>query len=406
MSRFYYDLGTREYAAGRYERALQEFFDAQRLSPSPRTVYNVGLCFLQLHRDEDAFLFLAEYLAGEDDATGAAGRRAFAERTLHQLEGRVARVRVDSSPPGARIFVDQAEHGVWGTTPRVLALPAGRHRVWVELDGFRRAEVEVVARRGRSVRAQLAPERIRGRVEVESSVPGHVRVLASSGVAVAEGDTPFGEALLPGDYRLELVAPGHRPFSRAVRIVADATSHVDAEPEPRPPSRSSLTVTADVENAVVEIDGLPAGFTPLAAPGLSVRTHRLAVTAPGRVAWEGTVTTTAARQTWVRVHLAEIPRTRGGLIWGLGSFAAALLAGGAIAGVAALRARDRFQHRLGSLAQGDLRGLRQRGRRLGFSADALLGAGVLLAGATLLLRFSFGGAGTHTSSADVSEGAR
>jgi hypothetical protein len=406
MSRFYYDLGTREYAARRYERALQDFFDAERLSPSPRTVYNVGLCFLQLRRDEDAFLFLAEYLSGEDDADGAAGRRAFAQRTLHQLEGRVARVRVISDPPGAQIFADQAEHGVWGTTPRVLALPAGRHHVWVELPGFRRAEIEVVARRGHSVEVHLVPARILGRLEVESSVEGSVRVLAASGEAVAEGEVPFTQELPPGDYRVEFRAPAHRLYSRAVRLVGDATSRVDAQPEAQPEPRSSLTVTADVENAVVEIDGLPAGFTPLAAPGLSVRRHRVAVTAPGRVAWEGTVSTTAARQTWVRVRLAEVPRARGGLVWGLGSFSGALVIGGAIAGVAALRTHDEFQARRGSLTQGDLRGLRLRGRRLSFSADAMLGAGLLLAATTLILRFAFGNSGRHSSTADVSEGAR
>ena len=402
MSRFYYELGTREYAARRYEGALEQFFSAERLSPSPRTVYNVGLCFLQLRRDEDAYLFLSEYLDGTDDADGAAQRREFAESTLRQLEHRVARVVVQSDPPGARIYVDQREHGVWGVTPRTLALSVGPHTIRVELEGYRIAEAEVTARSGQSADVSLSPERILGSLRVESTVQGHVRVLDAQGHAAAEGETPMQASLVPASYRVEIEAEGHRLVARDVRVVADYGRRLRVEPEPLPPPRASLTVTADVENAVVEIDGSPVGFTPLAASSLSVREHHVIVTAPGRVPWEGDVTTVAGRQTWVRVRLSERPRSRGALVWGLGGAGAAFLVAGAASGVAALRAHSQFASRFGELDQGDLRGLRARGRRLGFTADSLLAAGVVLVGASLLLRFAFGDSGTHASSAEIS----
>src|SRR5688572_7342148 len=101
QARFHDDLARSAYAAGRYEQALREFFLEQRIAPNPRVAFNIALCFQQLRRHDDAFLAFTEYLeGGEDDAA----RREAAERAIRELSPRVARVRVETEPPGARIF--------------------------------------------------------------------------------------------------------------------------------------------------------------------------------------------------------------------------------------------------------------------------------------------------------------
>ncbi|MFN9938558.1 MAG: PEGA domain-containing protein [bacterium] len=47
----------------------------------------------------------------------------------------MAVVRIETDPPGATIYVDRADLGARGTTPRVLAFAPGTVRILVERAG-------------------------------------------------------------------------------------------------------------------------------------------------------------------------------------------------------------------------------------------------------------------------------
>jgi hypothetical protein len=388
MARFHHIQASRHYAGGRFEAAIEHFFAAQRLSPNPRTAYNIGLCFFQIHRYPDAFHFLSEYLDAPDEADGAEERRALAERTVRQIAPRVARVRVESVPPGAQIYVDRQEYGVWGETPRVLAVEPGDRHVWVELAGHRPDEKIITAVQGQEVVVTLEPTPILGRARVMAPKGATVRLVDALGEAAAEGPAPLVARVPPGRYDLEVTAAGYHAHRRLMHVAPDDTTEVRVRLDRLPPPTGSLTVTANVSQAVVEIDGEPAGFTPLSVANLSTEAQRLRVTAPGRIAWEGDVELRTGRQTWVRLELAEEPHGRSPLTWVFGGMGATMLATGITTGGFALARHSDFQAAQGTVGAGDLRGDRQRGRALNVATDILLVTGLVSLAVGVILYFT------------------
>lgn len=402
MSRFHFEQGSEHYAGGRFERAVHEFMTAQRLSPNPRTLYNIGICFLRMSRHDDAFFFLDEYLASSDDAEGAADRRRFAADSLRGLAPHVARVSVGSQPAGATIYVDQREHGSYGLTPRVLALPPGAHRVWVELPGHRSADAQVVAETGAEVVVALAPQRIVGALVVTGPA-GTARVLDGAGTAVAEGTLPLEVALPPGRVEIEVSAAGHRPFRAFATIAADARTELRAEPEALPPPTGDLTVTANVADAVVELGGSPLGLSPLVLVDLAVGGHDVTVHAPGHRPWAGHLEVEASTRSWLTVQLSPEPEGRTPWTWVIGGVGAAGLVGWATLGALALARADEFRTRWNVPGGGDVVPLRDETTALALASDVTLAASVAALSVAVVLFFATDDSGRSASSATTTQ---
>ena len=159
-ARFHDELARRHYGARRFEQAAREFMIEQRLAPNPNIVFNIGLCFQQLRRPAEAYMYFAEYLASGDDET----RRSQSEHALEELRPQVALVRGRERSSGAGDLRRPTRARQYGTTPRVLALDAGEHRIWVEREGYRRAETTLTLALARQAEVSLSPEQILGRL--------------------------------------------------------------------------------------------------------------------------------------------------------------------------------------------------------------------------------------------------
>jgi len=404
MARFHHQRASRYYASGQFERAVEDFFRVQELAPSPRASYNIGECFLRLGRLEEAFLFFSEYLDSLDRAQGAAERREYAGRILRErLEPRVARVRVTSLPEGAEIFVDEEEQGSYGRTPRILALPPGRHRIVTALGGHRRAEFEVELVRGEIVEATLEPEAIVGRLRVEASAPARVIVRSADGEIVTEGQTPLEARLPPGGYNLLVMAPGHRDWQRWVDVEASGEQRTLAALEAID-SGGALIVTANVPGAIVELDERPAGFAPVRLQGLSEGPHRIRLTAPQRLEWSGQAQIVEGGEDYLTVMLDHRPHGPAEATFWLGAGGLLSLAtGGALAGLA-FQSADEFLELRQRGPDPRLEGLHDRTRRLNLAADALIGVGLLALGVAILVYFITDDRGERRSSAVSSTG--
>lgn len=387
MSRFHFEQGSEHYARGRFDRAVQEFLAAQRLSPNPRTVYNIGLCFLRMSRHDDAFFFLDEYVSLPDEAEGAEERRRFATEALRTLAPRVARVALRSEPAGATIYVDQREHGSYGVTPRVLALPPGPHRVWIELAGHRRAEASVEAVIGQEIEVALSPERIVGTLVVRGPAGARARAYDAGGEQLAEGALPLEAEVPPGRVEVEVHAEGYRRYRGFVAVVADERAELVADPERLPQPTGDLTVTASVGDAVVEVDGAPLGLTPLVLAELPIGTHDVRVSAPGRVPWSGRLDLEADTRAWLTVQLAAVPEGRSPLTWVAGGLGLASLIASGVLGALALDRSDAFRARWNEPGGGSVLALRDEASDLALAADVALGAGLTALAVAVVLFF-------------------
>lgn len=393
QARFHDERARAHYEAGRFEQALEEFFREERLAPNPRTLFNIALCFDRLHREDEAYLFYQEY-AESDDADTA--RRSFVTSALARLEPRLSRVRIETTPAGAAIYVDQRDHGSYGVTPRVLALPEGAHHVVLELDGHRIAEADVTLVRGEEVTLSLPLVRIEGRLAVSAPAAGEVAVRDDAGRSVASGPAPFEASLPPGAYTVEVAAEGYALWREVVRVEADGTRTVEATPTPLPPPTGELTVTASIPGALIEVDGEPAGFAPAVLSDVGVGEHRVVVRSDGLDDFEGTVAVEPDIRSWLTVSLVPPSRTtRSELTWVVGGLGvASAITWGVLLGLATAN-RDTFARGLvinndPSLTDmhADLTLLRQQGMALDTAADVALGVSVAALGTAVLLYFA------------------
>jgi outer membrane receptor for ferrienterochelin and colicins len=397
QARFHDERARHHYELREYEAAIREFLLEERLAPNPRTKFNVAVCFQQLDRSADAFAYFTEYLASEDQDPE---RRRYAEDALAVVSRRVARIEVTSEPAGAKIFVDRRELGSYGVTPQTVAVPPGTHRVWVELEGYRPAEGKVEARLGESASVQLLPVLIVGKVVVGSPRGASVVLRNGADVVVSQGRVPHSVELRPGSYQVEVRAAGYLPWRGPVMVEEGATATMTPTPERLPAPTGDMTVTSNVAGAVVELDGQPAGFTPVVLSGLDTQTHALAIRGQGTVPWEGSVEVRADERAWVTATLEPPAKVvRSPATWVFGGLGVASLGASAVLGYFAASAHADYEE---TRSPDD----RELGLGLNRAGDVALVSGLVTTGVATALFFATAHREGRPSRATVARGER
>lgn len=384
QARFHFERALKLYEQERYEEALREFFIVNRLSPDAATLFNIASCFDELGRADQAFLYFNRYLES-GEAAGPQGR--IARRKVEQLESEVARVRIVTSPPGARVFIDYREHGSWGRTPLTVPLSSGEHTVWLSLENHRDVELQVETELGQKTRIQRTLVPIVGTVVVESVPPGEALLTDGDGATVAGGTTPLSAQVPPGLYVLEVVAPEHRPQQSVVRVEPDTTSRSVVELEALPPAGGELAVTANPPGALVEVDGEPVGFAPAVLTDVQLGLRQVRVSADDTQPWEGSVDVRDSGRGWLNAVLAPPPKTeRSVATWVFGGIGVSAAAAAIVTGVLALDAQNEFERSKNDPGGGtSARQLKEQGETLAGVTDALwIAAGVSVATSVVL----------------------
>ncbi|GAB4202503.1 MAG: hypothetical protein OHK0013_15850 [Sandaracinaceae bacterium] len=280
--------GNEAYRTGAYLDALEHFLASNRLAPNRNVVFNIARTYQRLERFPEAYRYYAEALATETDAAN----RTRIEAALAEIAPRVALVDVETIPPGATIFVDREDLGSVGRSPRTLALPGGTYRILARLDGHHDATSEATTVLvGQRVSVRLELTRVVGTLVVTGLDGAALRVGSEEGEPVCT--LPCELSLSPGPHVIHVSAPGRESLVRAVSVVEGETTRTSVVLEAQ---TGSVVVRADVEDALVEIDGVSVGFTPLVVPNVPVGARTVRVSAPGYEPEVISVEVTAERQ--------------------------------------------------------------------------------------------------------------
>jgi tetratricopeptide (TPR) repeat protein len=124
----HHDRGVRAFAAGRYRQAIELFRRADALKPSAAIAFNVASAYERLGERAAAASAYREYLRRAPDAKDA---RAV-ERKIRALQAPPQKVTIESSPPGASLWIDGKG---MGPTPYAGQLEAGLHTLELQLVG-------------------------------------------------------------------------------------------------------------------------------------------------------------------------------------------------------------------------------------------------------------------------------
>lgn len=143
------ERGRDAYDTGEFERALSHFQSALKLYEHPDLLYRMALTHERLGHERKAIEFYRRFLERRPDAK----ERQKIERTIEMLETRAeagrSRLKIDSQPSGAVLFIPQLrKNGPSGTTPVDLPVEPGTYTLRLRHDGRREIERRVEVGRG------------------------------------------------------------------------------------------------------------------------------------------------------------------------------------------------------------------------------------------------------------------
>lgn len=148
-----YGKGQQLFKEGSYQEAERAFEEAYRTAPNPVVLLSIAECQTRSEQFQRAIDTLEAYLREKPDAKD----RPQVSAQIDALRAKPATLTVQSDPPGASVFVDEADSG--RMTPTDLSLPAGHHLIGLLLDGHQQAEqgVDLTPGESESLRLTLLP---------------------------------------------------------------------------------------------------------------------------------------------------------------------------------------------------------------------------------------------------------
>ena len=279
----HFQLATEHYQKGEFRDALEHFLSSNRLVPNKNVVFNIARTFEQLKRYADAHRYYVDALAVETDPKIIGDLNA----AILRVAPNVAVIKVETTPPGATVYIDRKDLGSRGRSPRPLGVPEGKYQVLVELEGYESAIVgPIEAKLGSEARVPIVLKRIVGTVHVAvEGAPGAL-VHVDDEKAAPACSAPCDIEIPPGVHQLYFTREGFQAPPRQISVVARESSKVTATLSPL---TGSVVVSADERDALVEVDGRPMGFTPAVLQNVAVGTRRVRVSLRGYTAVERSV---------------------------------------------------------------------------------------------------------------------
>jgi hypothetical protein len=211
---------------------------------------------------------------------------AAAEVERPTRRGKAYRVRIDSAPQEAAVYLDDERYGIVGYTPYSSSLQVGSWTIIVKKNGYEvgRRVVNVARRSG--VQEIFLPL-------VRKSQPGVIEVRADAdpdalGAEIwidgqSEGTIPVTAKVPGGRHLVELRKGGAAVFSQWVEVKDGDrfTVNPTLKAEPAAAGSGRIRITSSVRRAEVIFDGLAVGRAPLELDDIEPGDHIVVVRAPG-----------------------------------------------------------------------------------------------------------------------------
>jgi outer membrane receptor for ferrienterochelin and colicins len=277
--RFY--KATALYRQGKVDEALGEFLFSNRLVHNKNVLFDIARCYEQLKRFNEAYRWYGAILAEKELPQQ---ERDGVLAALQRLAPSLALARIDSDPPGAQVYVGRKDLGARGVTPVTLALPPGETKLILEKEGYKPALIELPLAVGKTLHAEEELQPIVGRLLI-SGEPSSFD-LRLSGEGAESGEVLLRSAgvlkLPPGPHTLVVEAKGFAPQQLEAQVVAEEETRLEFKLVPLPPPSGTIVFRANVDGALLEVDGKAAGFSPTVVYGVEAGPHAVRVEAEGR----------------------------------------------------------------------------------------------------------------------------
>jgi hypothetical protein len=228
------------------------------------------------------------------------------------------KVRVESSPAGATVYINSKDKGAVGITPWEGTLAKGTYTVIVELHGYAPATRQLKVARTRKLQSvfvpltrQAEPPRIDVTAAADQNVHGATVYLDDD----AQGTAPVLLTTTPGKHQVKLRKEGYEEFSTWVTVKEDEKASVSPVLKAvAKPKLGTVVVEADVRDAEVLLDGNKVGTTPTVINDVLEGIHVVEVRKEPAIPWKQTIQVHANEQVKIRAELAATIGGGGGAI--------------------------------------------------------------------------------------------
>lgn len=128
-------------------------------------------------------------------------------------------VEIKSNVPGANIYIDDMNLGVYNKTPFFGNLKPGKHKVWVTAEGYDtyQTEIDVVAGKSHEINAPLKGSPV-GYLNIRGTEIENATIYLDGKVLCERG--PCRKPVAEGTHKLEVKRSGHKSYSRRMDVQA------------------------------------------------------------------------------------------------------------------------------------------------------------------------------------------
>lgn len=226
-----------------------------------------------------------------------------------QATGRY-KVKIDSAPAGATVYLGSKQCPPVGVTPWSGSLGKGDFTVVLEAPGYEPAQRPFKVAAVRKVQELFVPLIKKPQLEIRADADPNL-----IGAAVSVDGQPSGVVSGPlviqttaARHLVEITKPGYQPLSQWVDLTTNPTLILTpmlvAIPKPK---YGTIVVEADVQDAEVYIDGNKhPDNTPAVISNVIEGVHVVEVKKPPAPPWRSTITVEANKQATVRAEIAPL----------------------------------------------------------------------------------------------------
>ncbi len=263
--------GIRAFNNAKYQEAVDELKAALELKPSAKSALYLGNAYLELGELQLAKESFALVLQLEPNHP----KKAELQNLIKSIEARTeVKVRVDSTPAGATVYVDSESEPARGTTPVDLSLTVGKHVLIVVRDGYATDKRELTLKAGTPVAVSVA---LAGKgCEVAVSAKGTPGARASVDGAES-APLPAKILVKAGDHKVTVSAASFQSKELPLSCDGFAAGSLEAELAPLPGKlelRQAPGTIVKIDGKIVSVSEADAGKGLALTPGR----HQVSVT--------------------------------------------------------------------------------------------------------------------------------
>jgi PEGA domain len=226
-----------------------------------------------------------------------------------QRPGHKMRVKIDSAPQQAAVYVDSKEFGIQGYTPATIKLPKGTYTIILELPGFRPVQKAITISRSEGFVFTMERQARPSVLDVRSSQSNDTATGGSLYVdGAALGTVPARVEVAPGHHLIQVKKQGFKDYNDQADVAEgeQRTMVIELTPEAR---KGMLLVTADVAGADVFIDGQRRDAAPTLINDLTEGPHTVEVRKGDLPPFKQVVNIVGGQQTKVEALIqAQLPQ--------------------------------------------------------------------------------------------------